>query len=156
MSLNKKCKLNNLKDNKKCNQLNTSNGASKIEEQINDAVQSIVAVSLSTEPDTENKEPAIQCDAYVQPKYSDVPAQSGLLMLQSTNSVPYTTSKALPVDASKPCYIISNQSISVNPVSAPVRFGNLLSEQDILTMPTIFVCDNTQPTGMRFNICKYI
>ncbi|KAF5285414.1 hypothetical protein FQA39_LY16668 [Lamprigera yunnana] len=70
-----------------------------------------------------------------------------LLMLQPNATITTPNirpQKNLAVDASQSCYIIGNQPyVNVNVPQAPVKVTNVLSEQDILTLPTIILYDNT-------------
>ncbi|KAF5305350.1 hypothetical protein FQR65_LT18719 [Abscondita terminalis] len=76
------------------------------------------------------------------------PGNGNLLMIQPTANISTPNvlpSKTLTLDAGKPCYLIGNQSfVNVNAPSTPLKLPSVLSEQDILSMPTIFVCDTSQ------------
>ncbi|XP_031358344.1 uncharacterized protein LOC116182017 isoform X3 [Photinus pyralis] len=141
-----------------------------IEDQNNDAVESIIAASClneegkvattschksSTSQSIELLLTTAQCNMHNSIVYtapgdtnSNPTTTADLLMIQSNTTVSNTQllpQKAVNVDASRSCFIIGNQPF-VN-VTLPPTPLKVLSEQDILTMPTIFVCDNTQPYG---------
>ncbi|KAK5650070.1 hypothetical protein RI129_001099 [Pyrocoelia pectoralis] len=141
---------------------------SLIDDQNNDAVESIIAASflsenqnfdstscpksgelLLTTAQCHNHNPAI----YTTPTDTNtVYTNTGnVLMIQPSANVANSQilpQKTLNLDSSRPCYIIGNQPfVNVSIPPTPLKVGGLLSEQDILTMPTIFVCDNSQQYG---------
>ncbi|KAK4881990.1 hypothetical protein RN001_005309 [Aquatica leii] len=155
-----------LRSSKPSDQLN----ANSIDEQNNDVVELICmhAASLSTEPISANvaskSSTLISTELVLSTEQNVNVAQSlyttpgvqntmltntgSLLMLQPSTSISASNilpQKTLTVDTSKPCYLIGNQpllSVSVPPV--PLKVPNIVTEQDILNMPTIFVCDTSQ------------
>lgn len=146
---------------KKCSQ--TNNLLSGIEDSNQAAVQSIIAVSNSEKKPTPPQKPPennppnndiiffdgsfdnylkFNTTSTVTTTTASLQSQmtvnpEGLLMVQPTVS-------AVAVDKPNPYYIVTSQPISAPQPQVNLNSVNVITDQDIMTMPTVIVCDENQ------------
>lgn len=154
----------------------TNNQLSGIEDSNQAAVQSIIAVSSSEKKLTPPQKPPDNnppnndvvffdgsFDNYL--KFNTTPAVTttassvqshmtvnpeGLLMVQPTVS-------AVAVDKPNPYYFVASQPISAPQPHVNLNSVNVITDHDIMTMPTVIVCDENQAkmTPFVMSSCKY-